>query len=255
MRGELRPGGSGREWCDAEVVRRLRRASLAALRREIEPADPRALGRFLPDWQRVDRPGAARGTDALRDVLGGLQGLALPPAQWEAEVLPRRLADYAPARLDELAARGEIVWVGAGAGGVGGGRVAIYFREDAALLGPPPADPPPEGPVPEALRAALAGGASFWDDLVEAAGAPARGGVRRPLGAGLGGRGHERPLAAAAGAPPPAPGTQALGRRAQAVGGRGRGAPSAVAGRWSLAARLFRGAPGRGRAAAGRSPS
>ena len=58
VRGELRPGGSGREWCDAEVVRRLRRASLAALRREIEPADPRALGRFLPDWQRVDRPGA-----------------------------------------------------------------------------------------------------------------------------------------------------------------------------------------------------
>ena len=172
VRGELRPGGSGREWCDAEVVRRLRRASLAALRREIEPADPRALGRFLPDWQRVDRPGAARGADALRDALATLQGLALPPAQWESEVLPRRLADDGPAGLDELAGRGEIVWVGAGAGGVGGGRVAIYFREDAPLLGPPPADPPPEGPVPEALRAALAGGASFWDDLLAEAAAP-----------------------------------------------------------------------------------
>ena len=245
VRGELRPGGSGREWCDAEVVRRLRRASLAALRREIEPADPRALGRFLPDWQRVNRPGAARGVDALRDVLGGLQGLALPAAQWEAEVLPRRLADYGPARLDELAARGEIVWVGAGAGGVGGGRVAIYFREDAALLGPPPADPAPEGPVPDALRAALAGGASFWDDLVEAAGADAAreevfGALWGLVWAGEVTNDLWLPLRAPRRLPPvrrPSPGSR---RR---VGGRGRGAPSAVAGRWSLAARLFRGAP------------
>jgi ATP-dependent Lhr-like helicase len=243
VRGELRPGGSGREWCDAEVVRRLRRASLAALRREIEPADPRALGRFLPDWQRVDRPGAGRGTDALRDVLTGLQGLALPPAQWEAEVLPRRLADYAPARLDELAARGEIVWVGAGAGGVGGGRVAIYFREDAPLLGPPPADPPPEGAVPEALRAALAGGASFWDDLVDAAGAP-----REEVFAALWGLVWAGEATNDLWLPLRAPRRLPQARRPSAsgrrrVGGRGRGAPSAVAGRWSLAGRLFRGAP------------
>jgi ATP-dependent Lhr-like helicase len=240
--GELRPGGSGREWCDAEVVRRLRRASLAALRREIEPADPRALGRFLPDWQRVDRPGAARGADALRDALATLQGLTLPPAQWESEVLPRRLADDGPAGLDELAGRGEIVWVGAGAGGVGGGRVAIYFREDAPLLGPPPADPPPEGPVPEALRAALAGGASFWDDLLAEAAAP-----REEVFAALWGlvwAGEVTndlwlPLRAPRRLPqlrrPPA------GRRR--LGGSGRRAPSAVAGRWSLSARLFRGAP------------
>jgi ATP-dependent helicase Lhr and Lhr-like helicase len=243
VRGELRPGGSGREWCDAEVVRRLRRASLAALRREIEPADPRALGRFLPDWQRVDRPGAARGVDALRDVLAGLQGLALPPAQWEAEVLPRRLADYAPARLDELAARGEIVWVGAGAGGVGGGRVAILFREDAALLGPPPADPPPEGAVPEALRAALAGGASFWDDLVDAARAP-----REEVFAALWGLVWAGEVTNDLWLPLRAPRRLPQARRPSVagrrrVGGRGRGAPSAVAGRWSLAARLFRGAP------------
>ena len=242
VRGELRPGGSGREWCDAEVVRRLRRASLAALRREIEPADPRALGRFLPDWQRVDRPAAARGADALRDALATLQGLALPPAQWETEVLPRRLAGDGPAGLDELAARGEIVWVGAGAGGVGGGRVAIYFREDAPLLGPPPADPSPEGPVPEALRAALAGGASFWDDLLAEAAAP-----REEVFAALWGlvwAGEVTndlwlPLRAPRRLPqlrrPPA------GRRR--LGGPGRRAPSAVAGRWSLSARLFRGAP------------
>ncbi len=244
VRGELRPGGSGREWCDAEVVRRLRRASLAALRREIEPADPRALGRFLPDWQRVDRPGAARGVDALRDALAPLQGLALPAAQWEGEVLPRRLADYAPARLDELAARGEIVWVGAGAGGVGGGRVAIYLREDAPLLGPPSGDPAPEGTVADALRAALAAGASFWDDLRAAV--PAS---REDLFATLwslvwaGEVSNDLwlPLRAPRRLPPPPrPGA---GSRRRRVGGPGRGAPSAVVGRWSLAEPLFRDGP------------
>ncbi len=246
VRGELRPGGTGREWCDAEVVRRLRRASLAALRREIEPADPRALGRFLPDWQRVDRPGGARGADALREALGTLQGLALPAAQWEAEVFPRRVADYGPAWLDELAARGEIVWVGAGAGGVGGGRVAIYFREDAPLLGPPPADPAPEGEIAGRLRAALAGGASFWDDLL-AAGEATReevftalwalvwaGEVTNDLWLPL--RGPKRLPALTR------PGSGAAGGR-RLRSRRGRGAPSAVSGRWSLAARLFAGAP------------
>ncbi len=243
VRGELRPGGSGREWCDAEVVRRLRRASLAALRREIEPADPRALGRFLPDWQRVDRPGAARGVDALREALAGLQGLALPPAQWESEALPRRLADYAPAQLDELAARGEIVWVGAGAGGVGGGRVAIYFREDAPLLGPPAADPPPEGPVAEVLRAALAGGASFWDDLLAEAAGP-----REEVFTALWGLVWSGEVTNDLWLPLRAPRRLPQLRRPSAggrrrLGGAGRGAPSAVAGRWSLAERLFRGAP------------
>ncbi len=239
VRGELRPGGSGREWCDAEVVRRLRRASLATLRREIEPADPRALGRFLPDWQRVDRPGGARGADALREALGTLQGLALPAAQWEGEVFPRRVADYGPAWLDELAARGEIVWVGAGAGGVGGGRVAIYFREDAPLLGPPPADAAPEDPVADRLRAALAGGASFWDDLL-VAGEATREEVFTALWALVWAGEVTNDLWLPLRAPRrlPAltrPGAAGARRRL----GRGRGAPSAVAGRWSLAGRLF----------------
>ena len=86
-RGELRPGGSGREWCDAEVVRRLRRASLAALRREIEPADPRALGRFCPTGSTTVPPRPA-GPTRCATPLATLQGLALPPAQWETEVLP-----------------------------------------------------------------------------------------------------------------------------------------------------------------------
>ncbi len=143
VRGELRPGGTQREWCDPEVLRRLRRASLAALRKEIEPADQRALARFLPNWQGVDRhPAAGAGPDRLREVLIGLQGLALPADVWERDVLPRRLGAYSPSWMDSLCAAGELVWVGAGALGRRSGKVALYFREDVRLLGPPP--PPKE---------------------------------------------------------------------------------------------------------------
>ena len=115
VRGELRPGGTRREWCDPEVLRRLRRASLAALRKEIEPADQRALARFMPSWQGVDRhPPSGAGIDRLRDVLVPLQGLALPVDVWERDVLPRRTGAYSPSWLDQLCAAGELVWVGAG---------------------------------------------------------------------------------------------------------------------------------------------
>ena len=139
VRGELRPGGSEREWCDTEVLRRLRRASLAALRREIEPAEARQLARFAPAWQGVDRfPASGAGIERLREVLVTLQGLALPADVWERDVLPRRVGAYSPSWIDQLCASGELVWVGAGALGRNSGRVALYFREDLALLGPPP---------------------------------------------------------------------------------------------------------------------
>ena len=138
VRGELRPGGTEREWCDTEVLRRLRRASLATLRQEVEPAEQRALARFLPEWQGVDRapPGGA-GVDRLREMLVPLQGLALAPEVWERDVLPRRVGAYSPAWMDQLCASGELVWVGAGALGRNSGRVALLFREDARFLGPP----------------------------------------------------------------------------------------------------------------------
>ena len=121
------------------MLRRLRRASLAALRAEIEPADQRALARFLPSWQGVDRhPPAGAGIDRLREALVPLQGLALPAEVWERDVLPRRIGAYSAAWLDQLCASGEVVWVGAGALGRRSGKVALYFREDAAVLGPPP---------------------------------------------------------------------------------------------------------------------
>ena len=159
VRGELRPGGVEREWCDPDVLRRLRRASLAALRREVEPTEQAALGRFLPHWHGIDR----RAT--LREALIPLQGLALPVSLWESEVLPRRVPAYRPEQLDQLCASGELVWVGAGLD-----RVAVFFREDAPVLGRPSAAPAPEGEAHDAIRAALAGGARFWSDLLEETG-------------------------------------------------------------------------------------
>ena len=168
IRGELRPGGSGREWCDPDVLRRLRRASLATLRKEVEPAEQRALARFLPAWQGVDTapPGGA-GVDRLREILVPLQGVALAPEVWERDVLPRRVGDYSPAWMDQLSAGGELVWVGAGSLGRNSGKVSLYFRDDARWLGPPPykGDRPAE-PIHEAIRERLERGASFWTDLL-----------------------------------------------------------------------------------------
>ncbi len=239
--GELRPGGSGREWCDTGVLRRLRRASLAVLRKEIEPAEPAALARFLPRWQRVDA-GVGRGQDALRDILGSLQGLPLPAGQWEDEVLPRRLRDYSPRQLDELAATGEILWVGAGSGG--GGRVALYFREDAPLLGPPPGADPPDDEAAVALRAALADGAKFWEQLVGASGL-AREDAFSALWSLVWSGEVTNDLFSPLRAPRRLPAVRSAGGRfGRRRTGAGRGAPSAVSGRWSLAASLFAPAPG-----------
>ena len=149
------PGEREREWCDPEILRRLRRASLAALRREVEPVEQAALGRFLPSWHGIGRRAS------LREALVPLQGLALPVALWESDVLPRRVPGYRPEQLDALCASGEVVWVGAGLD-----RVALYFREDAPALGPPPAADRPEKEIHERLRAALGRSALFWHDLL-----------------------------------------------------------------------------------------
>ncbi len=155
VRGELRPGGTEREWCDPDVLRRIRRATLAVLRREVEPAEQAALGRFLPAWHGIGR------RQTLREALVPLQGLALPVSLWESDVLPRRVPSYRPADLDALCASGDVVWVGAGLD-----RVAMYFREDAQLLGPPAVEAPPEVSAHSSIRTALGGGALFWADLL-----------------------------------------------------------------------------------------
>ncbi|HVD49844.1 MAG TPA: hypothetical protein VNB50_07470, partial [Gaiellaceae bacterium] len=232
VRGELRPGGSEREWCDPEVLRRLRRASLAALRREVEPAEQAAFGRFLPSWQGIDR----RAT--LREALVPLQGLALPVALWESDVLPRRVPGYRPEQLDALCASGEVVWVGAGLD-----RVALYFREDAAALGAPPAADRPEREVHERLRAALGRSALFWHDLLADTGLEAEEALPALwdlVWAGEVTNDAWTPLRA--------------GRRYQAQSrrpsprrfSRRRGSEiTATQGRWSLTGRLFTGRPDR----------
>src|SRR5438067_3117109 len=101
VRGELRPGGTTREWCEPDVLRRLRRASLAALRKEVEPAEQAALGRFLPNWPGIDR----RAT--LREALVPLQGIALRGSLWESEVLPRRGPGYRPEQPDQPCPAGD----------------------------------------------------------------------------------------------------------------------------------------------------
>jgi ATP-dependent Lhr-like helicase len=169
VRGELRPGGSQREWCHPEVLRRLRRASLAVLRKEIEPVEPEALARFLPGWQNVDRHApAGAGIDRLREALVPLQGVALAPDVWERDVLPRRVGAYSQVWIDQLCASGELVWVGAGALGRNSGRVALYFREDLPVLGPPATRGASElgRPAHAAVRERLAAGACFFTDLL-----------------------------------------------------------------------------------------
>jgi ATP-dependent helicase Lhr and Lhr-like helicase len=167
VRGEFRPDGLEREWCDADVLRLLRRRSLAALRREVEPVDPSTLGRFLPEWQAVTRPRS--GPSALLDTIAQLQGAAIPASILETDVLPSRVRGYRPADLDALCASGDVVWVGAG--GIGGddGRIALVFRDQLRLLVTPPTALA-SGSVHDALRAHLEErGASFWPDLYSAA--------------------------------------------------------------------------------------
>ena len=201
IRGELRPGGSEREWCDTDVLRRLRRASLASLRREVEPAEQRALARLMPAWQGVDAapPGGA-GVDRLRELLVPLQGLALAPEVWERDVLPRRAGSYSPAWIDQLCAGGELVWVGAGSIGRNSGRVALYFRDDARWLGPPHLQGRPA--VRAASRSDPRAAGARGGLLDRPAGRPRRDRARRAaggaLGPRLGGRGHERRLRSAA---------------------------------------------------------
>ena len=112
--GELRPGGSGVEWCDADVLRRIRRRSLARLREEVEPVAPEVLGRFLPQWQGIGTSGG-RGVDAVLRAVEQLAGAAVPASALETLVLPSRVHGYQPSMLDELTSSGEVVWTGAGA--------------------------------------------------------------------------------------------------------------------------------------------
>jgi len=168
LAGEFRKATQGREYCHPEVLRMLRRRSLAALRREVESVAPEALARFLPAWHGIGA--RAGGTDRLLEVVFQLQGLALPASVIERDVIAARVHDYSPRLLDELVSMGEVVWVGRGSLGATDGRVALYMRGDAPRLVPPPADPP-QTELHERIRSHLgARGAGFFRDIYNASG-------------------------------------------------------------------------------------
>ncbi|HEY8812414.1 MAG TPA: DEAD/DEAH box helicase, partial [Candidatus Dormibacteraeota bacterium] len=189
LAGEFRPGYAGREYCHPEVLRTLRRRSLAALRREVEPVPVEVLARFLPAWHGIGAESSGQGggprggfaehvpqggrppwqLDRLADAVFQLQGLALPASVIERDVLSARVRDYRPRLLDELVSMGEVVWVGRGSLGAQDGRVALYLRGDAARLVPEPTEPA-EGELQVRLREQLARRPSFFGELYAAAG-------------------------------------------------------------------------------------
>jgi ATP-dependent Lhr-like helicase len=178
LRGEFRPGGTEREWCDPEVLRQLRRRSLARLRKEVEPVEQIVLARFLPAWQGVGsvgeggsvvpRDGAA--LERLAEVVDQLAGVPIPASVLERDVLPARIRGYQPRLLDELGAMGEVAWVGRGSLGRDDGRVVLYRpgREALRDLAAGESDTP-TGELHTRIRDCLAGrGASFYRDLQRA---------------------------------------------------------------------------------------
>ena len=141
VEGAFRPGGRGREWCDAEVLRSIRRRSLARLRQEVEPVETPVLGRFLTAWHGIGR--VRGGLDALLDTIEQLQGIPLVASLLEHEILPARLADYAPSQLDTLLGAGEVSWVGVEPLGDRDGRIALYLTDHMPRLLPPSSDEAP----------------------------------------------------------------------------------------------------------------
>jgi ATP-dependent helicase Lhr and Lhr-like helicase len=178
INGEFRPGGFEREWCDVEVLRRIKRRTLAALRAQVEPVDAATYARFLSAWQGADEP--AGRADSLHEALGRLQGAALAASIIETDVLPARVLAFRPADLDQLCASGELVWIGAGSLGADDGRIKLVYRDQVPLLGTPgdvnetlaaETHSPINSPIHDAIRAQLSQhGASFWPELVAATG-------------------------------------------------------------------------------------
>jgi ATP-dependent Lhr-like helicase len=170
------PSASVSEWCDAEVLRKLRRRSLAALRAEVEPVDAAAYGRFLPAWQNVRTPGgrgqsALRGLDGIITAIDQLSGVPIPASAWEPLVLASRVSNYQPAMLDELMAAGEVLWSGAGSLPGNDGWVSLHLADSAELTLNPSIEFEP-GDAQRRLLEHLQnnGGGYFFRQLTEVAG-------------------------------------------------------------------------------------
>ena len=162
--GEFLPAGAGTEFCDTQVLRLIRRRSLASLRAEVEPVDVRQYSRFLPRWQRVGDP--LRGSDGLLRVIEQLVGAQLPASALESLILPSRVLDYQPAMLDELTSSGEVLWQGHGTLPGDDGWISLHLADTAPLTLVPATAEVPLSPTAAALAEALeAGGAYFLENL------------------------------------------------------------------------------------------
>ncbi len=244
VEGEFRPHGTGSEWCDAEVLRRLRRRSLAALRHEVEPVDQVTVGRFLPVWQHVG--GRLRGIDGVASVIEQLEGARIPASAWESLVLPARVADYRPAMLDELTNSGEVLWAGAGTLAGNDGWISLHLAETAPLTLPAPS-PFETNPLQQEILGTLGGGGGFFfrqladavgsqDDTVLAAA------LWDLVWAGLVGNDTFAPVRSLIAGGHTAHSTRRPAPRARLHGGRilarpslpQRGGPPTVSGRWSI---------------------
>ncbi|HYC78203.1 MAG TPA: DEAD/DEAH box helicase [Planctomycetota bacterium] len=164
VEGAFLPQGRGAEWCDVEVLRTLKRRSLARLRAQVEPVDAPAFARFLAAWHELDRP--RDGLDAVGGALERLEGCALPASAWFDDVLPARVARFRAWDVDRLCSEGALRWYGLEALGPHDGRVAFAFADRVDLLAPPPRSIPGETDVHRRVRDALAArGACFFGEL------------------------------------------------------------------------------------------
>ena len=167
----FRPSGLHREWCDAEILRLIRRKSLAKLRREVEPVEQHTLARFLTHWQGMVAPRRGSNLDALLDAIESLQGAPLPASLLETSILPARVAGYTPAGLDTLIAAGEVAWAGVEPIGEHNGRIALFLSDKLPLLAQSRPMMKPLSDREEKLLSVLEStGASFFDSLHQAAG-------------------------------------------------------------------------------------
>lgn len=172
--GYFLPEASGaateNEWCDTEVLRRLRMRSLAAIRGSVEPVAPEAYARFLPDWQHLTRP--LEGIDGVLAVVEQLSGVPIPASAWESLVLPSRVRDYSPGLLDELTSSGEVIWAGHGTLPGRDGWVSLQPADLAPFTLPvTDAEIAPDSLEHALLEALRRGGAYFAAQLKEMAGA------------------------------------------------------------------------------------
>ena len=237
VRGAFRRGRHGEEWCEISVLRMIRQKSLARLRSEVEPVEPSAYGRFLPEWHRIGH--SQIGPDALMEVIGQLQGCPVPASVLETQILPARLAEYDSRDLDILLSSGHVLWSGVESLGQNDGRIALYLSEHAAKLWRPPEVELKEKEMHEVIRHHLkTSGASFFPQIVAATDGSFKREVLSALWdlvwAGEVTNDTLLPLRALISGP-----AKSSRKRQPAIGAARSSIPPSAAGRWSLVSNLL----------------